>query len=88
MNQAVTPPAMLTKSKPKAPKKTLTANLRTWHQRVGLGSAAFLIWLAISGALLSRSNELGFDTRRLQWTWLTSMYGLHAESPRMGFAVA
>lgn len=88
MNQIVKPPAVLPQSKPKAVKKTLTASLRTWHQRVGLGSAAFLLWLAISGALLSRSNELGFDTKRLQWTWLTSMYGLHAESPRMGFAVA
>lgn len=88
MNAAVKPPATPPASKPKAPKKTLTAQLRNWHQKVGLGSAAFVVWLAISGTLLSRSNELGFDTQRLQWPWLTSMYGLHAESPRMGFTAA
>lgn len=92
MNEAVkipaSPPAVAPASKPKTMKKTLTATLRTWHQKVGLGAAVFVIWLAISGTLLSRSNELGFDTTRLRWSWLASMYGLHAESPRMGFTVA
>ena len=68
-----------------SPKRTLTATLRQWHQRVGLFAALLLCWLAISGILLTRSNQLGFDAARVQWDWLTSLYGLHAEPPRMGF---
>lgn len=66
-------------------RRSLTAVLRQWHQRIGLTAAFFLLWLAVSGTLLTRSNELGFDTLRLRWDWLTAMYGLQAEPPRMGF---
>lgn len=70
------------------PKRSLTAVLRQWHQRIGLTAAFFVLWLGVSGTLLTRSNELGFDTARLRWDWLTAMYGLRAEAPRMGFEAA
>lgn len=69
-------------------KRSLTAVLRQWHQRIGLTAAFFVLWLGVSGTLLTRSNELGFDTARLRWDWLTAMYGLRAEAPRMGFEAA
>lgn len=63
----------------------LTAQLRKWHQRFGLAAALFLIWLGSSGAILSRSDQFGFDAMRVRWDWLTAWYGLSAEAPRMGF---
>lgn len=74
-------------ARPKA-KRSLTAVLRQWHQRIGLTAAFFVLWLGVSGTLLTRSNDLGFDTLRLRWDWLTAMYGLRAEAPRMGFEAA
>lgn len=68
------------------PKRNLMAVLRQWHARAGLAAFAFLIWLALSGILLTRSVELGFDTARVDWPWLTRLYGLHAEAPANGFA--
>lgn len=69
-------------------RRNLTAVLRQWHQRIGLTAAFFVLWLGVSGTLLTRSNELGFDTLRLRWDWLTALYGLQAEPPRMGFEAA
>lgn len=80
-------PASAVPGRPKA-KRSLTAVLRQWHQRIGLTAAFFVLWLGVSGTLLTRSNELGFDTLRLRWDWLTAMYGLRAEAPRMGFEAA
>ena len=71
-------------SRPKA-RQSLTALLRKWHQRIGLTAAVFLIWLGSSGAILSRSDQFGFDAMRVRWDWLTALYGLSAEAPRMGF---
>lgn len=76
---------------PPAPKKhppvrkNLIAVLREWHSRAGVVAFAFLIWLAATGVLLTRSNELGFDTTRLDWPWLMNLYGLSAEAPQSGF---
>lgn len=68
------------------PKKNFTASLREWHKRAGLTACFFLAWLACSGVLLTRSNQLGFDVERVDWPWLMSIYGLRAEPPRSGFA--
>lgn len=89
LRRAAAPPAGvgIVAARPKA-KRSLTAVLRQWHQRIGLTAAFFVLWLGVSGTLLTRSNELGFDTLRLRWGWLTAMYGLRAEAPRMGFEAA
>lgn len=74
--------------KPPAPaRKNIIAVLREWHSRAGLLAFAFLIWLACTGVLLTRSVEFGFDTARVEWPWLTRLYGLHAEPPQSGFRV-
>lgn len=67
------------------PTKNIIMVLREWHSRAGLISFAFLIWLAATGVLLTRSNELGLDTARIDWPWLMKMYSLHAEPPQSGF---
>ncbi|MDH4458995.1 MAG: PepSY-associated TM helix domain-containing protein [Nevskia sp.] len=71
-------------SRPNA-RPAFTAQLRKWHQRFGLAASLFLIWLGSSGAILSRSDQFGFDAMRVRWDWLTALYGLNAEAPRIGF---
>lgn len=70
--------------KPKQ-KKPLVAVLREWHSRAGLVAFIFLIWLACTGVLLTRSVELGFDVKRIDWPWLMELYNLHPEPPQGGF---
>lgn len=67
------------------PKRNIIAVLREWHSRAGLLAFGFLIWLACTGVLLTRSNELGLDTAHVDWPWLMDLYGLHAAPPQSGF---
>lgn len=78
------PAAQKGKAAPR-PKRNLTATLREWHKRAGLIAFVFLIWLAATGVLLTRSVELGFDATRVDWPWLMKLYGLHAEPPDVGY---
>lgn len=72
--------------KPPKSKRNLIALLREWHSRAGLLAFVFLIWLACTGVLLTRSNDLGLDTAHVDWPWLMDLYGLHAAPPQSGFA--
>lgn len=74
------------KPRPPQPKKTLTATLREWHKRAGLGAFIFMGWLGVSGVALNQSASWGLDAARVDWTWLMSVYGLHAQSPDNGFS--
>ena len=67
------------------PARTLTATLRDWHKRAGLGAFLFVGWLGISGVALNQSASWGLDALRIDWPWLMAAYGLHAESPQSGF---
>lgn len=67
------------------PARTLTATLREWHKRAGLGAFLFMGWLGISGVALNQSASWGLDAMRVDWTWLMSVYGLHPQSPQNGF---
>lgn len=69
-----------------APSRNLAATLRTWHQRAGLFAFIFLIWLGVSGFLINQSSRWGYDTVRIDWPWLTSLYGIKAAPPAEGFA--
>lgn len=73
---------------PPQPKKTLTATLREWHKRAGLGAFIFMGWLGVSGVALNQSASWGLDAARVDWSWLMSVYGLHAQSPESGFSSA
>lgn len=75
-------------SRPPQPKRTLTATLREWHKRAGLGAFLFMGWLGVSGIALNQSASWGLDAARVDWTWLMAVYGLHAQSPETGFKVA
>lgn len=68
------------------PKRTLTATLREWHKRAGLGAFLFMGWLGVSGVALNQSASWGLDAMRVDWRWLMTVYGLHAQSPETGFS--
>lgn len=74
-------------SRPPQPKRTLTATLREWHKRAGLGAFLFMGWLGVSGIALNQSASWGLDAARVDWSWLMAVYGLHAQSPETGFKV-
>ncbi len=72
-------------ARPAQPKRTLTATLREWHKRAGLGAFLFMGWLGVSGIALNQSASWGLDAARVDWPWLMAVYGLHAQSPETGF---
>jgi hypothetical protein len=67
-----------------APKKNLTMVLREWHKRAGLFAFVFLGWLGITGIFLNEASDLDLNARRVDWSWLMAIYGLHAEPPSTG----
>lgn len=71
---------------PVQPKRTLTATLREWHKRAGLGAFLFMGWLGISGVALNQSASWGLDAMRVDWSWLMAVYGLHPQSPETGYS--
>lgn len=72
-------------SRPAVPRRNLAAFLRNWHKRAGLFAFAFMIWLGASGFLINQSAEWGYDTARIDWPVITSLYGMSASPPRAGF---
>jgi hypothetical protein len=66
------------------PQRNLTATLREWHKRAGLFAFIFLGWLGFSGILLNEASDLNLNGRRVDWSWLMAIYGLHAEPPQTG----
>jgi hypothetical protein len=50
--------------------------LRRWHRRLGLVSAFFVLWLAVTGITLNHTHELGLDSLPLENSWLRSLYGV------------
>ena len=71
--------------RPAQPARTLTATLREWHKRAGLGAFLFMGWLGISGVALNQSASWGLDAMRIDWPWLMAVYGLYPQSPQNGF---
>jgi hypothetical protein len=74
--------------RPPQPARNLSAFLRQWHQRAGLMVFLFMIWLGISGFLINQSASWGYDTSRIDWSWVTALYGVYPEPPRNGFSHA
>lgn len=60
--------------------------LHRWHRRLGMFSALFVLWLALSGLVLHHSDGLGLDQLRIRAPWLTQWYGLNAEPPASGYS--
>ncbi|MEQ9144561.1 MAG: PepSY domain-containing protein [Parvibaculaceae bacterium] len=50
-------------------------SLRKWHRWLGVASALFLIWLAVSGLILNHAASLRLNEIRLEQSWLLALYG-------------
>ena len=61
--------------------------LRRWHGRIGLASALFLLFLALTGLALNHSGLLDLDNRSVTNSWLLRWYGLHPKVPELGYVV-
>lgn len=68
-----------------AQRSNIAAFLRKWHKRAGVFAFGFMIWLGASGFLINQSAEWGYDTVRIDWPVLMSLYGLKASPPREGY---
>jgi len=62
-------------------------NLATWHRRLGLAAAFFVLVLAATGIALNHTAELGLDQRHLKADWLLAWYGIEAPTETISFAV-
>jgi len=49
---------------------------RSWHRRIGVIAAGFVLIIATTGLLLNHTEDLGLDERYLQSSWLLSWYGI------------
>lgn len=52
--------------------------LVTWHRRLGLTAAIFVLVLAVTGLTLNHTDDLGLDERHLAAGWLLNWYGIEA----------
>ena len=59
--------------------------LATWHRRLGLTAAAFVIMLTITGLALNHTDNLGLDERYVGAGWLLAWYGIDAPARAEGF---
>jgi hypothetical protein len=71
-----------------AVRRNLSMFLRTWHQRAGLFAFLFMGWLGFSGFLINQSAGWGYDTVRIRWPWVMSLYSLKPEPPQSGFSAS
>lgn len=59
--------------------------LATWHRRLGLTAALFVLLLAITGLALNHTDSLGLDERYVGAGWLIGWYGIDAPARAEGF---
>ena len=60
--------------------------LRSAHRWVGVGVAAFLLMLAVTGISLNHADDWHLDRRYVSWPWLLDAYGIRAPAPTASFA--
>jgi uncharacterized iron-regulated membrane protein len=53
--------------------------LAVWHRRLGLATAAVVIFLAITGVLLNHAHRLGLDKAHVTADWLLAWYGVRSQ---------
>lgn len=56
-------------------------SLYSWHRWLGVISAFFVIWLAVTGIALEHSRELKLDSFFSHSEWLRNHYGINPQAP-------
>ncbi len=59
------------------------AHLRTWHRRLGITAAAFILFLSFSGIALNHADSWGLADRNVTWEFVLDWYGIK-EPRRLG----
>lgn len=54
----------------------MAAKLHTWHRRIGLLAATFIVFLVITGIALQHSDDFNLNTQYLSNSWLLKYYGI------------
>ncbi|HED18424.1 MAG TPA: PepSY domain-containing protein, partial [Gammaproteobacteria bacterium] len=49
-----------------------------WHRYMGVGAAAFMLVIAVTGVLLNHTEGLQLDSRHVQSNWILDWYGIQA----------
>jgi len=62
--------------------------LRHWHRNVGAAASLFLLWMAVTGLLISCEDDLALGRMRVSWPWLMHWYGIeHLSVPTQGYSI-
>ncbi|MBL4910234.1 MAG: PepSY domain-containing protein [Alteromonadaceae bacterium] len=54
----------------------LIRHLREWHRKLGIITAIFIIFLAVTGMMINHANGLSLDTLSVKTPWLLNYYGI------------
>jgi len=54
----------------------MAAKLHTWHRRIGLLAATFIVFLVITGIALQHSDDFDLNSQYLSNSWLLKYYGI------------
>lgn len=49
-----------------------------WHRYMGVSAAAFVLIIAVTGALLNHTGDLELDSRHVRTNWILDWYGIEA----------
>ena len=71
----------------KAGPSPLFRRLARWHQWAGLGGAAFIVMLVVTGVLINHSAQFAFEKRKVATGWMLDWYGIGAPIVENGFHV-
>jgi hypothetical protein len=56
-----------------------------WHKKIGIVSALFVIFLAISGIALNHSHSFNLNKTFIQSNWLLDIYNIRPDGEAIGF---
>lgn len=68
----------MTRHKRNPPHTKRLRSLFIWHRHIGLTAALFVLLLALTGLLLSHTEDLALDARHVQSGFLLDWYGVRA----------
>ena len=69
-------------------RSSLLRTLARWHRVLGITSAAFVLWLAVSGIILNHGEALGLDQQYVRSAWLLKHYGVPRLVPKASFGLS
>ena len=59
--------------------------IQNWHKKIGVYTALFVIFLAISGIALNHSEKLKLNTTYIKMDWLLDLYQISPTSEPIGY---